>query len=57
MQVADRKIGAYLPTKTALTRRLYQKGWSRQDVLSLYTFIDWVVALPPELELNYTVTG
>jgi hypothetical protein len=49
---ANQKIGACLPTKTTLTRRLYQKGWSRQDVLSLYTFIDWVVALPPELELN-----
>ena len=51
--VANQKISARLATKTAVTRLLYQKGWLRADILSLYTFIDWVIALPLELELNY----
>ncbi len=40
-------------TKLALTRKLYEKGWDREDVLQLYTLIDWLIALPKELMLNY----
>lgn len=39
--------------KLQLTRSLYEKGLSKEDVVNLYTFIDWVMALPEELELNY----
>ncbi len=38
----DRKIG--------LTRRLYRFGLSRDEVLSLYAFIDWAMTLPEPLE-------
>ena len=29
---------------------LYERGYSKQDVLSLFRFIDWMMALPAELE-------
>jgi hypothetical protein len=29
---------------------LYERGWSEQEVIDLYRFIDWVLTLPPELE-------
>ena len=35
--------------KFTLTRRLYEKGYERQDVLNLFRFIDWVITLPPSL--------
>jgi hypothetical protein len=35
--------------KFNLTRRLYEKGYERQDVLNLFRFIDWVIALPTSL--------
>lgn len=37
-------------TKFALTRRLYEAGYARQDVLELFRFIDWLLQLPAELE-------
>jgi len=36
--------------KLALTRRLYERGYSRARVLSLFRFIDWVLQLPSEQE-------
>ena len=39
--------------KYLLTTMLYQQGWSRQEVIDLYLFIDWVLTLPPELEAAY----
>ncbi len=32
--------------KLTLTRRLYERGYSRERVLSLFRFIDWLLALP-----------
>jgi len=32
--------------KLALTRRLYERGCSRERVLSLLRFIDWLLELP-----------
>ena len=42
--------------KLSLTRRLYQQGFSRQDLLNLYRFIDWVMGLPPSLEQDFLET-
>lgn len=42
-----------LARKLGLTRRLYRRGWSRADVLQLYRFMDWVLALPEALEQQY----
>ena len=33
-----------------LVRRLYDRGFKRQEILDLFRFIDWVMALPEELE-------
>jgi 3-methyladenine DNA glycosylase Mpg len=44
---------AKLVTKIALTRSLYKRGFAREDVISLYRFIDWVLNLPKELEIVY----
>lgn len=40
--------------KMALTRRLYQQGYQRQDILNLYHFIDWVMHLPSALEQAFS---
>ncbi len=39
--------------KLYLTKRLYERGYQRQDVLNLFQFIDWVMALPAELEASF----
>ena len=36
--------------KLALTRRLYEQGYGRERILSLYRFIDWLLELPPQAE-------
>ena len=41
--------------KMRLVRQLYEGGWQRQDVLELFRFIDWVLALPPELANRFKV--
>lgn len=39
-----------LDWKFSLTRRLFERGYSRQQVVALYRFIDWVMLLPVELK-------
>ncbi|MGD1865009.1 MAG: DUF4351 domain-containing protein [Phormidesmis sp.] len=36
--------------KYNLTVVLYERGYSKQEVIDLYRFIDWVMTLPPALE-------
>ena len=36
--------------KRILTRRLYERGYGRERILSLYRFIDWLLRLPAALE-------
>lgn len=36
--------------KWRLARGLYHRGWSRQDVLELFRFLDWVLVLPEAAE-------
>lgn len=36
--------------KLALVRRLYDRGFSREHILSLFRFIDWLLALPEDRE-------
>jgi predicted DNA-binding ribbon-helix-helix protein len=36
--------------KFSLIRMLYDRGYSRQDILNLYRFIDWVMVLPEGLD-------
>jgi len=42
-----------LEWKLAITRRLYEQGYERQDVLNLFQFIDWVMSLPEALEQEF----
>ncbi len=44
---------ARLKAKTALTRQLYEKGYSKQDIIRLFTLLDWLITLPKELEPIY----
>jgi hypothetical protein len=39
--------------KMHLVRGLYEGGWERQDVLELFRFVDWVLALPAELAIRF----
>jgi hypothetical protein len=39
--------------KWAFTRRLYAMGFSRDDIIGLYTFVDLLMALPEPLEERY----
>ena len=38
--------------KVALTRKLYEKQWQKQDIIHLYAFIDWLITLPEKLMLK-----
>lgn len=40
-------------SKLAITRRLYEQGYSREDVVNLFGFIDWIMSLPEELEQEF----
>jgi hypothetical protein len=39
--------------KWQLTRKLYEKGYTKQEVLNLYRLIDWVLVMPAEMELAF----
>jgi hypothetical protein len=41
--------------KLTLAKLLYRKGLSRQDILNLFRFIDWIMTLPTELEQQLQV--
>jgi hypothetical protein len=44
--------------KWSLIRRLYERGFTRIEIQSLFRFIDWLMILPPELayKLRQTLT-
>ena len=42
-----------LRAKWGLVRRLYQRGLSRQDVLDLFWFIDWLMFLPAPVQKRF----
>lgn len=39
--------------KLKIAKSLYQRGHSRQDILELFWLIDWMMALPDELESDF----
>jgi predicted transposase/invertase (TIGR01784 family) len=43
-----------LISKLSLVRLLYERKWKKKEILNLCAFIDWVLALPEELENIYT---
>lgn len=36
--------------KLAIIKHLYQKGYTRQDIINLFRFIDWIMSLPKKDE-------
>ncbi|MES1988910.1 MAG: hypothetical protein V4440_12940 [Pseudomonadota bacterium] len=38
--------------KFALTKRLYEKGFTKMQVVNLFQFIDWSIGLPKSLEIE-----
>ncbi len=40
--------------KVSLVKMLYERGYSREDILELFRFIDWVMVLPEDLEQQFT---
>jgi hypothetical protein len=54
-QATQRNPEARLNEKLRIVRRLYERGYSRQDVLNLFRFIDWVLVLPAGLEAQFQV--
>ncbi len=39
--------------KIYLVRRLYERGYQREDVINLFHFIDWLMRLPEEMERSF----
>lgn len=39
--------------KWIITRRMYQQGYSKQDIIQLFRFIDWILWLPEELRKDF----
>ena len=48
-----RNPGARRRRKMELVRSLYEKGFERTDILSLFRFIDWLLSLPAELAESF----
>jgi hypothetical protein len=42
-----------LQWKIQLVRFLFERGWTRQDILELFRLIDWLMVLPDELERKF----
>lgn len=52
-QATHRQWADRLRWKINLLKQLYDRGYSRQDVLELLRFIDWILVLPAELEESF----
>jgi hypothetical protein len=52
-QATRRRFTQRLESKLQLVRRLYERGYARDDVLELFRFLDWVLTLPPALEARF----
>jgi hypothetical protein len=50
-QATKRNVPERERVKLGLVRRLYERGYSRERILSLFRFIDWLLALPEDREL------
>jgi hypothetical protein len=42
-----------LQWKLSLVKRLYERGYNREDVVRLFRFIDWLMVLPKELATGF----
>jgi hypothetical protein len=53
MLVTRRRPRQRLEWKLKIVRGLYERGFSRQEVINLFLFIDWILALPPNLKNEF----
>lgn len=42
-----------LTAKVTLIRQLYERGYSKQQILSLFNLIDWMITLPKKLVIEF----
>ena len=42
-----------LASKLQITKKLYDSGFNRKEVIELFRFVDWVISLPKEIEVEY----
>ncbi len=54
-QATHRNPGERLQWKLTVAKSLYQRGYSRQDILELFRLINWMMTLPEELEQSFTL--
>jgi hypothetical protein len=52
-QETGRKPETRLQWKLRIVRCLYERGYSREDILELFRVIDWMMALPEELARRF----
>jgi hypothetical protein len=53
LKIKGNPHGQRLRVKFALTRRLYEKGFNKEQIRKLYLFIDYLIHLPKPLEIEY----
>ncbi len=46
-------VGLRLASKLHITRKLYSLGFNKKEILALFKFIDWIIALPKQSEIKY----
>jgi hypothetical protein len=52
-QATRKAPNARLEWKLRLVKGLYDRGYSKKDILELFRFIDWILALPEDLTLAF----
>ncbi|BAT55279.1 hypothetical protein NOS3756_42580 [Nostoc sp. NIES-3756] len=52
-KATQRKPESRLQWKLSLVRRLFERGYNREDIQELFRFIDWIMVLPRELALSF----
>ncbi|WP_445253255.1 hypothetical protein [Nostoc sp. 106C] len=52
-KATQRNPESRLQWKLSLVRRLFERGYSREDIQELFRFIDWVMVLPKELASSF----
>lgn len=52
-QATTKNLTGRLQWKLSLVKRMYELGYSREKILQLFDLIDRLMALPPDLDLNF----
>ena len=50
-QATRRDPNGRLQWKLTLVKMLYQRGYTKEDILELFRFIDWLMVLPDDRSL------